>query len=68
MQELIDSILRLPSVPFSVITLGGGLSLYFCIILDLLKNQQEDPSIDWSCFLHEIILGLQPDICTASAS
>ena len=35
----------------------GGL-LYFSIILYLLKNQQEGPSIDWSRFLRQVVLGL----------
>ena len=37
---------------------AGGLSLHFCVILDLLKNQQEGPSIDLSCFICQVILGL----------
>ena len=36
---------------------AGGLSLYFCIIFNLLKNKQEGPSPDWNSFLHQIQLG-----------
>jgi hypothetical protein len=37
-REPIDSILRLPSAPFWFFH-TRGLTLYFCIILDLIKNQ-----------------------------
>ena len=56
MWELIDSILHLHPYSFGLITLGGLAST--CTILDLLMNQQESPSIDWSCFLCEVVLGL----------
>ena len=34
------------------------LHIKFCIVLDLLENQQNGSYTDWSYFLHEIILGL----------
>ncbi len=37
---------------------AGSLGLHFHIVLDLLKNQEKGPSIDWSCVLSQVILGL----------
>ena len=39
------------ALAFSRFNRTGRLSLHFCIVLDLLKNQEKSPSIDWSRFL-----------------
>ena len=37
---------------------AGSLGFQSRVVLDLLKNQEKGPSIDWSRFLRQVVLGL----------
>ncbi len=39
-------------------TCVGRLGFYFRIVLNLFKNQEKSPSIDWSRLLCQVVLGL----------
>ena len=57
MREIIDTILYIPSAPFTLITLWG-LLFKLSIILDALKNQQEGSSTDESSVLYQVVPSL----------